>query len=101
MLQQNTGSAYDSAAAFDARVPGNASFVPQWARDIDAEDGAVNQIRIRSRFPEQRIQDYDSQSYRLLAGLRGELGDWSWETAATYGKTDNEITHVSGYMGIE
>ncbi|MGY5798648.1 TonB-dependent receptor plug domain-containing protein [Rheinheimera faecalis] len=101
MLQQNTGSAYDSAAAFDVRVAGDASFVPQWARDADAEDGEVNQIRIRSRFPERRIQDYDSQSYRLLAGLRGELGDWSWETAATYGKTDNEITHVSGYMGID
>ncbi len=101
MLQQNTGSAYDSAAAFDVRVDGDASFVPQWARDLDAEDGEVNQIRIRSRFPERRIQDYDSQSYRLLAGLRGELGEWSWETAATYGKTDNEITHVSGYMGID
>ncbi len=39
MLQQNTGSAYDSAAAFDVRVDGDASFVPQWARDLDAEDG--------------------------------------------------------------
>ncbi|MBU1619304.1 MAG: TonB-dependent receptor [Gammaproteobacteria bacterium] len=99
MLQQNTGSAYDSAAAFDVRVAGNSAFVPQWAADLDAEDGEINQIRIRSRFPERRIQDYDSQSYRILAGLRGELGDWSWETAASYGKTDNEITHVQGYMG--
>lgn len=99
MLQQNTGSAYDSAASFDVRLPGDTAFIPQWAQDINANDGLVNQIRMRSRFPERRIQDYDSQSYRLLAGLRGELGNWSWETAATYGKTDNEITHVSGYMG--
>ncbi|MAD74623.1 MAG: TonB-dependent receptor [Rheinheimera sp.] len=101
MFQNNTGSAYDSAAAFDVRLAGDSSLVPQWAQDIDAEDGTVNQIRVRSRFPETRIQDYDTTSYRLLAGLRGELGMWSWETAATYGKTDNEITHVQGYMGID
>ena len=99
MFQNNTGSAYDSAAAFDVRIAGDSPLVPQWARDIDAEDGQVNQIRVRSRFPETRVQDYDTTSYRVLAGLRGELGMWSWESAATYGKTENEITHVQGYMG--
>lgn len=101
MLQNNTGSAYDAAAAFDVRVAGDSALVPGWAREIDALDGQVNQIRLRSRFPETRVQDYDTTSYRLLAGLRGELADWSWETAATYGKTENEITHVQGYMGVD
>mgnify|MGYP006141854975 CR=1 FL=1 len=99
MLQNNTGSAYDAAAAFDVDVDGDSVLVPQWARDIDAQDGEVNTIRLRSRFGETRIQDYDTTSYRVLAGLRGELADWSWETAATYGKTENEITHVQGYLG--
>jgi len=101
MYQQNSGSAYDAAAAFDVDVDGNSALVPAWARDIDAQDGEVNSIRVRSRFPETRIQDYDTTSYRLLAGLRGELADWSWESAATYGKTENEITHVQGYMGVD
>ena len=101
MYQRNTGSAYDSAAAFDVRVAGDSPLVPQWARNIDMLDGEVNQIRVRSRFPQTRIQDYDTTSYRLLAGLRGELADWSWEAAATYGKTENEIRHVQGYMGID
>ncbi|MGP9801203.1 TonB-dependent receptor [Rheinheimera sp. NSM] len=101
MYQQNSGSAYDAAAAFDIGMDGDLSVVPAWARDIDALDGEVNSIRVRSRFPETRIQDYDTTSYRLLAGLRGELADWSWETAATYGKTENEITHVQGYMGVD
>ena len=101
MYQQNSGSAYDSAAAFDIGMDGDLSVVPAWVRDIDALDGEVNPIRVRSRFPETRIQDYDTTSYRLLAGLRGELADWSWETAATYGKTENEITHVQGYMGVD
>ncbi|NRQ42045.1 TonB-dependent receptor [Rheinheimera sp. YQF-2] len=101
MYQQNSGSAYDSAAAFDIGMDGDLSVVPAWVRDIDALDGEVNPIRVRSRFPETRIQDYDTTSYRLLAGLRGELANWSWETAATYGKTENEITHVQGYMGVD
>ncbi|WP_337879582.1 TonB-dependent receptor [Rheinheimera sp.] len=99
MYQHNTGSAYDAPGAFDVRVSAGSALVPQWARAIDAQDGQQNQIRVRSRFPEMRIQDYDTSSYRLLAGLRGELGDWAWESAAIYGKTENEITHVSGYMG--
>jgi iron complex outermembrane receptor protein len=101
MYQQNSGSAYDSAAAFDIDIDGDSMLVPVWARDIDTLDGEVNPIRVRSRFPETRIQDYDTTSYRLLAGLRGEIADWSWETAATYGKTENEITHVQGYMGVD
>ncbi|MDP2715837.1 TonB-dependent receptor [Rheinheimera sp.] len=101
MYQQNSGSAYDAAAAFDIDIDGDSALVPAWARDLDAQDGEVNSIRVRSRFPETRIQDYDTNSYRLLAGLRGELADWSWETAATYGKTENEITHVQGYMGVD
>jgi outer membrane receptor protein involved in Fe transport len=101
MYQQNSGSAYDAAAAFDIDIDGDSMLVPARARDIDALDGEVNPIRVRSRFPETRIQDYDTTSYRLLAGLRGELANWSWETAATYGKTENEITHVQGYMGVD
>ena len=101
MYQHNTGSAYDSAASFDIDIAGDSPFVPSRFADINAEDGTVDDIRVRSRFPEQRIQDYDTTSYRLLAGLRGELADWSYETALTYGKTENEITHVSGYIGID
>lgn len=99
MYQHNTGSAYDSAASFDVRIDGDSPFVPARFATANALDGSVDRIRVRSRFPEQRIQDYDTTSYRLLAGLRGEWQDWSWETAATYGKTENEITHVSGYIG--
>ena len=101
MYQHNTGSAYDSAASFDIDIAGDSPFVPSRFADINAADGTVDDIRIRSRFPEQRIQDYDTTSYRLLAGLRGELADWSYESALSYGKTDNEITHVSGYIGID
>ncbi|MDX1391227.1 MAG: TonB-dependent receptor [Rheinheimera sp.] len=99
MYQHNTGSAYDSAASFDIDIAGDSPFVPARFATANAADNSIDSIRVRSRFPERRIQDYDTTSYRVLAGIRGELADWSWETAAIYGKTDNEISHVSGYIG--
>ena len=101
MYQENTGHSYDSAGSFDLRVPGSLSSVPQWVRDIDAKNGSVGTIRIRSRYPEVRMQEYDSNSYRVLAGLRGEINDWRWETAATVGKSENEVLHTSGYFNLD
>lgn len=107
MYQQNSGHSYDSAGAFDLRLPGSLNTVPQWAKTIDAQNGSVGTIRVRSRYPERRMQEYDSNSYRLLGGLRGETTlfgsseSWKWETAASLGKSDNEVLHVSGYYNLD
>ncbi len=101
MYQANSGSAYDSAGSFDYTLSGNLATIPAWAKEADAKNGAVNNIRVRSRYPEVRSQEYDATSYRLLAGLRGELKDWSWETAATLGKSENEVLHTSGYYSVD
>jgi iron complex outermembrane receptor protein len=47
------------------------------------------------RFAElPRIVNNDASTYRLLQGLRGELGEWSWESAVSYSKAKREdITH--------
>ncbi|MDP5192075.1 TonB-dependent receptor plug domain-containing protein, partial [Rheinheimera baltica] len=60
MYQHNTGSAYDSAASFDIDIAGDSPFVPARFAAANAEDGTVDNIRVRSRFPERRIQDYDT-----------------------------------------
>lgn len=99
MYQQNTGHAYEAPAGYTVTVPGDAAYVPGYVRDINAADGDdSDSIRVRTRMPERRIQEYDTESYRVLAGLRGEWGDWGWESAASYGKSTNEVTHVAGYM---
>lgn len=99
MYQRNTGFTYDAPAGLDITVPGSAAFVPNWARTINALDGNPNNnIRLRTRFPERRSQEFDDQAYRALAGIRGELGNWGYETAVSYGKSDSEIRHVSGYF---
>jgi iron complex outermembrane receptor protein len=43
------------------------------------------------RFDElPRIVDNDGDTFRFLQGFRGELGDWSWETALAYSKATKE-----------
>lgn len=101
MYQRNTGHSYDSAGSFDIRLPGDAATVPAWAQAIDAQNGSVNTIRVRSRYPEQRMQAYESQSYRLLAGVRGDWQDWHYESAISTGRSSNEVTHVQGYYHLD
>lgn len=95
MYQRNKGSAYDSATAYTVDVAGDSSLVPGYVQDLNASGGP---ILVRTRFPERRQQSYDTESYRLLAGLRGEAGEWFWEAAATYGRTENEVRHIRGYF---
>lgn len=99
MFQQNNGSSYEAPAGYTAYVAGDSVNVPQYIQDIDMLDGSVSDfITVRTRFPERRIQEYDTQSYRMLAGIRGDIADWSVESALSYGKSTNEIKNVSGYM---
>ncbi len=37
-----------------------------------------------------RIIDNDGETFRFLQGFRGELGDWSWESAIAYSKAEKE-----------
>ncbi len=40
-----------------------------------------------------RIVNNDGNAYRFLAGLRGTVGDWDWETAAVYSEaTRDDVT---------
>ncbi|PHZ84585.1 TonB-dependent receptor domain-containing protein [Paremcibacter congregatus] len=42
----------------------------------------------------RRQIDVDNDSFRLLGGLRGELGEWSWDSAALYSEaTTLDTTH--------
>jgi outer membrane receptor protein involved in Fe transport len=41
-----------------------------------------------------RVVDNDSDVYRILQGLRGQMGSWDWEAAATWSRaTRDDITH--------
>ena len=41
-----------------------------------------------------RIVDVDGDTYRLVAGLRGTVGNWDWEGALTWSKAERkDVTH--------
>lgn len=61
--------------------------------DADKPDGA--QLRLDNyRFGEKmRSVDNDGDTYRVLQGFRGDLGDWYWETALAHSKAEkSDIT---------
>jgi iron complex outermembrane receptor protein len=41
-----------------------------------------------------RLVDNDGETFRILTGLRGQMGDWDWEGAASWSRASKEdITH--------
>ncbi len=37
-----------------------------------------------------RIVDNDGETFRVLTGLRGQLGDWDWDTAISWSRAEKE-----------
>ena len=70
-----------------------------------AVPGSVNtlypgeDVQVRYRLNElgPRTDEFETDSYNLLAGLNGYFGSWDWELAAGTGKIDTLNTGVSGY----
>lgn len=53
----------------------------------------VDGARFRLVDAGQRQVEVENEVFRLLGGLRGEWGDWSWETAAVYSRaTTDDLT---------
>ncbi|UTA47720.1 TonB-dependent receptor [Simiduia sp. 21SJ11W-1] len=48
-------------------------------------------------FPDARAVEVDTQSFRLVTGLRGEINDWSWETALAYGNSQSTQNATDGF----
>lgn len=41
-----------------------------------------------------RIVDNDGETYRFLTGLRGQMGEWDWESAVVWSRAEKEdVTH--------
>ena len=62
--------------------------------------GATQDIWGWGRFPDARTIEVDTQSFRLLAGLRGEIGDWSWEGALHGGRSESEQRATAGIYNV-
>lgn len=54
-------------------------------------------LRINGRFPDAREYEVDSDTYRLVSGLEGQVDKWDWETAVTWGKNKNTQIASQGF----
>jgi iron complex outermembrane recepter protein len=52
--------------------------------------GADGRYRVLDAGP--RLLEVENTSYRLLGGLRGDWGDWSYDTAVVYSRADTDDT---------
>jgi outer membrane receptor protein involved in Fe transport len=62
--------------------------------------GATQDIFGWGRFPDARTIEVDTRSFRLLAGLTGNLGDWSWEAALHGGRSESEQRATAGIYNV-
>ncbi|WP_323844686.1 TonB-dependent receptor plug domain-containing protein [Microbulbifer magnicolonia] len=53
------------------------------------------------KFPDPRAVEVESQSARLVTGLRGDISDWDWEVAANIGRSASEQRGISGLYNSE
>lgn len=49
-----------------------------------------------ARFEDPRTVEVETDSYRLVSTLSGELDEWSWETGVTLSKSESEQVAVAG-----
>ena len=56
----------------------------------------VQVAEIRGRFLAPRQIDNTTTAYRLVTGLQGEIGDFEWESAFTYSRSESEQVAISG-----
>ncbi len=95
MYQNKEGHAYNSPARL--RLVVGYDNLPQEVIDsIGALEG--DRVQLRTYAPERRVIGYESDSTRVLFGLRGEIGDWSYETALNYGENNSTDRTEEGYF---
>lgn len=74
------------------RLPGlNATDVPATGRDVLIQNWRPTDLG-------PRFIDTETETYRVMAGLRGTLGEWEWEGAVTNSAnetSDTESNHIS------
>lgn len=103
---RGTGSpANFSRAPFDPESP----LWPQELQKDMIEAGEVGDfadyygypILAWGKFPDSRAVEVESQSARLVTGLRGDIANWDWEVAANVGRSESEQRGLSGLYDSE
>ncbi len=97
--QRNESFATSSPAPWsNARIAFNHPNFPAElrARMLAGGLGPTTDLIGFGRFPDERQIDVTSKNWRALTGLRGQFGDWDWESAVAYGRSEAEQVASAG-----
>ncbi|QKX18652.1 TonB-dependent siderophore receptor [Microbulbifer sp. YPW1] len=117
LMLQTTASRGTSSPANFSRAPFDPES-PLWPEQLKAdivEEGSFSPdaptsdfsdfygypIFAYGKFPDARAVEVESQSTRLVTGLRGEVSNWNWEVAANLGRSESEQRGISGLYNSE
>ncbi|WP_101760053.1 TonB-dependent receptor domain-containing protein [Oceanicoccus sp. KOV_DT_Chl] len=75
------------------------------ANDIDSANSPYPDeyefFTILGRFPDSKAVEVETESYRWVSGLQGQVADWDWETAVNIGHSESEQTGSGLYKRDE
>ena len=103
-LQRNESRADASPAPWsEEEIAFNHPGMPAELRQRLLAGGYVIDGRILGlgRFPDARTIEVETSNWRWLNGLRGNLGQWSWETALNASRSDSTQNAVAGIYNVE
>lgn len=102
MYQRIDAKAYENPGRYNATIAGDHPGTPASITALNLQDGSLDPVTLRTRLPETKTQDSQTDSYRVLGGLRGDLGgSWSWESALTYARSESTIELTRGYYNAD
>ncbi|ADN76448.1 TonB-dependent receptor [Ferrimonas balearica DSM 9799] len=64
----------------------------------EAEFGEIidDSFQIYGRLPDTRLVENETRSWRFVTGLRGDWGEWAWETALSASRSESEQLGSAG-----
>lgn len=100
-LQRNRSEANSSPAPWDGDAGFDNPGMPAEFRDRYLALGFdPTALYGYGRFPDARTIEVETDNVRLLAGLRGSLGDWQWESAIGAGQSKSSQVATAGIYNV-
>lgn len=100
-LGRSESTANSEPAPWDELIDPNHPNLPAELRARFEFDPEEEGLLAFGRFVAPRTVDVDTRNARLLSGLRGSIGAWSWESALSAAQSKSEQVASAGIYNVE
>lgn len=98
---RNQATANTEGAPWDAEIDPTHPNIPQELLDRLEFDPEAEGLYAYGRFNEQRTVEVTTKAWRALAGLKGAVGAWDWETALSLSQSQSDQVALAGVYNVE